>query len=127
MEYIIVEITKERYTRIAVSGRFDETSLQSIHDNIVALTQHLTTTKFLVDITKIDVQIDMTKPMAVINGVPSELLGRIQKLAILYNVGYQANAFLAEIAMVNRGLNAKFFLDESLAVEWLKGERAAAG
>lgn len=121
MDFIIVEVTKYSYTRVTVSGSFDETSLQSIHDSIVTMSGHLTSVKFLVDISKIDVRMDLSKPMAVINTVPKLILQRIQKLAVLYSITYEANAFIAEAAMVNRGLNAKFFLDESLAVEWLKG------
>jgi hypothetical protein len=121
VDFMIVEVTKDNYTRITVSGTFDETSLQAIHDNIVAMSGHLSSARFLVDISRIDVHIDLSTPMAVINTVPRSLLQRIQKLAVLYSVTYQANAFIAEAAMVNRGLNAKFFLDESLAVEWLKG------
>jgi hypothetical protein len=117
---MIVEVTKDNYTRITVSGAFDETSLQAIHDNIVAMSGHLSSAKFLVDISKIDARMDLSKPMAVINTVPRSLLQRIQKLAVLYSITYRANAFIAEAAMVNRGLNAKFFLEESLAVEWLK-------
>ena len=122
MHYVLYEILRENYTRITVSGKLDEAEYQKLHEDIVAISGQLSNVKLLLDVTKIELAVDPLGPLAQIQTVSEEVLRRIRKFAVLCSVHAREDAFTAEEALVRRGLDAKVFFDEMLAVEWLKWE-----
>jgi len=122
MHYVLIEILKEHYTRITVSGALNECEYLKLHDNIVRVSEHLSNARLLLDVRRVRLLVDPLLPLSQIQAVSGEVLNRIRKLAVLYRRQCGENAFKAEDAIIGRGLNAKFFFDRALAVEWLKGE-----
>lgn len=119
MAFTVTETDREKYLEMALVGKVEYGSGESLYPGLIAVMDKHPDSLYLVDVTGLIGRPDVLQSLQTIEFIPSEKIQRVRKMAVVDKATNRATVLVAEAAMAQRGLRIRFFFERESAVEWL--------